>query len=143
MLFTDHSLITAATTMKTRILTSSRDGYAYITMQLAGKWISEQAGPFLADVEKLDFYVYSLPQLQAFLAIRQGAVDLVDVETLAPMYTFEVALSALPATVRVLYSAQRAHQSGFRGLTSFSLAYTEYSTGACVIRTYSPRRESE
>jgi hypothetical protein len=86
--------------------------------------------------------VYSIAMLRSFLAIRQDAIDLVDVETRTIINTFPLVKSH-PSSVQCFYSIRRTAQCGSSTLASFSLVYTERESGDCILQTYTPRRQGE
>jgi len=83
--------------------------------------------------------VYPIPMLRSFLAIRQDAIDLIDVETRTIITTF-ASVRSHPSSVQCFYSIRRTAK---RGLASFSLVYTERESGDCILQTYTPRPPCE
>jgi hypothetical protein len=86
--------------------------------------------------------VHPIPMLPSFLAIRQDAIDLIDVETHTIITTF-MSVRSHPNSVQCFYSIRRSPQCGANSLASFSLVYSERESGDCILQTYIPRRQDE
>jgi hypothetical protein len=86
--------------------------------------------------------VYPIPMLRSFLAIRQDAIDLIDVEARTIITTF-TSVRSHPNSVQCFYSIRRTAQCGPNSLASFSLVYTERESGDCILQTYTPRPPCE
>jgi hypothetical protein len=83
-----------------------------------------------------------LPTLKSFLAVRSDSVDLINIKTHSILQTFQTVKSR-PSSVRCFYSTRRTPHSGYNGLDSFSIVYTEKNSEDCVLQTYTPGQEEE
>jgi hypothetical protein len=125
-----------------RIVVVSRCGGIYLVSQTGGGWVSEILDLYPPDGDREALSVLPLPQLQALLAIRRKAVDLIDLETRTIIHTF-TAVYSKPSTVRCFHTVRQHPQRGLTGIGSLSLVYDERGSGACVLRTFTPEHEND
>jgi hypothetical protein len=127
---------------KSLIITASRKGSIYIATQLQDSWASEKLDSIWPEEQKAVLHIYFIPMLRSFLAIRQDAIDLLDVESRTVINTFSP-VRAHPSSVQCIFSIRRTAQYGPNSLASFSLVYTERESGDCIHQTFSPPRQGE
>jgi hypothetical protein len=124
------------------IIGLARSGRVRLAENHSGEWT-------LASLEKLDprlapgskegkiKSITSAPSLGLFAAVRLRVVDLVDVKTKTLIHTFP-ALLIKGHSLRILSSPRRecvaCHSSAVH---SISLAYTDFESQSCIMRTYS------
>lgn len=125
------------------IISLTRSGRIRIATSNSGDWS-------LAAVERLDNRLgpgskegkirslTSIPSLGAFATVRLRVVDLVDIKTKTLIHTFTPVLIK-GSSLRILSSPRRECKiCRSTAVYSVSLAYIDFETQACVIRTYTP-----
>ncbi|KAE9981443.1 hypothetical protein EG328_011594 [Venturia inaequalis] len=123
------------------IIALTRSGRIRIAASISGDWA-------LAAVERLDNRLAPgskegkirsltlIPSLGAFATVRLRVVDLVDVKTKTLIHTFPPVLIK-GNSLRILSSPRReCKHCHSTAVHSVSLAYIDFETQACVIRTY-------
>jgi hypothetical protein len=140
--FANIRCVAPASTAPPFLITVSRQGSMHLTRVLQNVWTTEEFNPVLLKNNGAVLFVVLLPMLKVLLAVRQDAVDVVDVESRQVVYTFRL-INAQPSSLRCFYSTRRTPHFGSNGLGSFSLIYTETESGDCVLQTYLPAREEE
>jgi hypothetical protein len=127
----------------TRIVTASRRGCVHVATALDSGWISEEVPCTTGEDDISDVVsILPLPALSSFLAIRQHAVELIDIITYKVTHTFPTK-EIKSDSLQCFHSTRRRPQCGSVGLAYFALGYTNAETGQCILQTYLPEREGD
>jgi hypothetical protein len=123
------------------VIALSPSGRIRIATRSAGNWVT-------AATERLDNRlapgsregkiksITSIPSLGSLAAVRLRVVDLVDIKTSTLIHTFP-AILVKGNSLRVLSSPRRECKACHStAVHSISLAYTDFETQTCIIRTY-------
>lgn len=125
-----------------RIITASRRGCVHVATQMETGWVSEEVPCEIDGSEDFVKFIYPLPALSAFLAVRSNSIELIDTHTYRVTHTFSTK-PIRPSTVRCFHSARRRPQCGSVGLAYLALAYTNSETSECMLQVYLPEREGD
>ncbi len=126
-----------------KIVALSRSGCLYLVSKSQDGWKSEGKDLKLSSGERplTATAVVPIPILNLVLLVRSCEVDLMELETISLVRTFQVG-QVKPQTVRVLHSPHRqCLLCGALCVGSLSLVYTELQTHNCIMHTFTPGKK--
>ncbi|KPM41664.1 hypothetical protein AK830_g4924 [Neonectria ditissima] len=127
--------------VKMSVVTASRRGCVHAATRESSSWNSRSV-----DLEGLESHnvhqVVPLSSLGLFLIVGASLVHLVDIEDHTLIHTFQTE-AMKPRSLQAAHSPRQSAQTGTRGLTWFTLCYTEVESGDCVVHTYLPPKEDD
>lgn len=117
------------------LVTASRRGCVHVVTQTKTGWVSEGIDTIWPKGNEGVLSVLPLPKIRCFLAVRVGAVDLVDLETHSLLHTFS-SEGLVPSSLRCFHATPK--RSLPIALEYFALVYSNSSTNQCKMVTYLP-----
>jgi WD40 repeat protein len=137
-----RSRISSPSQLTPRVITSSRHSCVHIASEKNSEWVSN--GFHLSKTESNEDFtsVFPLPTIDAFLAVAERRVDLIDLESHVVLQSF-VTKHMKPHSLRALISIRRSPTCSLTGLARFSLVYSTLDTDECVLQHYTPSNGRE
>lgn len=124
------------------MVTASRRGCVHVVNQSGGEWLSTGLDDVWPKDEEGVLSVLPLPTLRCFLAVKNDAVDLVNLEDHEVLHNFPLD-GMVPSSLRCFHTAPSGPSGPCVSVQSFSLIYTDKISGSCKLLTYSPGNKYE
>ena len=116
------------------IVVLTTKGSIHLASQLDDKWKSINIPSFNPNTPQKVKATLPLPKLGLLLAITDTTVALIHILSQHTLHTF-TDLDARPSSLQCFHSVKRPAFCGHNGLASFSIAYTDRSSGDLILRT--------